>query len=305
MNSEKVCPYCGETIKSVAIKCKYCHSQITEQDVVPSNINTFEKMQSVKSANFETLPNRDVFLKNKDTFFFKNPNRQDLYQFLNSDDAYEFVVSTIPDYFNEDNEQEIGFLDIVKKDDGNFLVQTFFDSKLLSADVSLNSLVDILLNYVNPDWMKRVDVIWVESKLFNFINTNWDKSDTSFFNSFKKFIIYLNQITGKIIAIVLFFLALFILFLQNTEKGSELKQYIFASIKNTSQLPDNHNALIKEWDDANSICRGKPNQDVFCNKRDLIHRKLNSIGWCYGKRNEYGYQMKWHKCTNNSLHYNE
>jgi hypothetical protein len=35
--------------------------------------------------------------------------------------------------------------------------------------------------------------------------------------------------------------------------------------------------------------------------RENIDNLLNKIGYCYGKKGEYGYQMHGHKCGPNSL----
>jgi hypothetical protein len=35
MTDTKICPYCGEEVKAAAIKCKHCHSMLSEEDKVP------------------------------------------------------------------------------------------------------------------------------------------------------------------------------------------------------------------------------------------------------------------------------
>lgn len=32
MTDTKMCPYCGEEVKLEAIKCKHCHSMLSEED---------------------------------------------------------------------------------------------------------------------------------------------------------------------------------------------------------------------------------------------------------------------------------
>jgi hypothetical protein len=64
-------------------------------------------------------------------------------------------------------------------------------------------------------------------------------------------------------------------------------------------------ALIIEWMDANGACRGgypdDPKTEAGCRRREVISNRLDAAGWCYGKEGEFGYQMKWHRCTWNSL----
>lgn len=51
------------------------------------------------------------------------------------------------------------------------------------------------------------------------------------------------------------------------------------------------------------ICRGYSESrisDLACALAPLLEAKADAIGWCYGKKGEYGYQMSWHKCRANS-----
>jgi hypothetical protein len=66
--------------------------------------------------------------------------------------------------------------------------------------------------------------------------------------------------------------------------------------------------LIQRWNDLNSHCRGGSGDDPktleACDERDqVVGRALEDIGWCYGKEDQAGYQMQWHKCEADSLHH--
>jgi hypothetical protein len=67
--------------------------------------------------------------------------------------------------------------------------------------------------------------------------------------------------------------------------------------------------MIRSYDLLNEVCRGSsgdnPSSGAACNARLAIVVSLNSIGWCNGKRNQSAPEMKWHKCTANSLRANE
>lgn len=66
---------------------------------------------------------------------------------------------------------------------------------------------------------------------------------------------------------------------------------------------DAQNILSAE-DTLNGFCRGwrgdKPETQEACIARDKLVAVLKDNGWCYGKKGQAGYQMKWHKCTNDS-----
>ncbi|PDT32296.1 hypothetical protein CO660_00215 [Rhizobium sp. L9] len=63
--------------------------------------------------------------------------------------------------------------------------------------------------------------------------------------------------------------------------------------------------LIKQWYDENDECRGSTEPESAktkraCERRSELDAKLDRVGWCYGHKNEYGYQMQWHACDANS-----
>jgi hypothetical protein len=62
--------------------------------------------------------------------------------------------------------------------------------------------------------------------------------------------------------------------------------------------------LLAQEREANDRCRGGSGNDpqtfAACSTRDALVVKLNKLGWCYGKRNQSGYQMSWHQCDANS-----
>ncbi|SDR33851.1 hypothetical protein [Pseudovibrio sp. Tun.PSC04-5.I4] len=60
-------------------------------------------------------------------------------------------------------------------------------------------------------------------------------------------------------------------------------------------------SVIEQWHEENGACRGgigdEPATEAACIRREILEDKLSLIDWCYGKKNEYGYQHQWHKCT--------
>lgn len=58
--------------------------------------------------------------------------------------------------------------------------------------------------------------------------------------------------------------------------------------------------LISQWNEQNTACRGGSGDSdetlSACGRRDVIDTKLGTVGWCYGREGEYGYQMDWHAC---------
>jgi hypothetical protein len=63
--------------------------------------------------------------------------------------------------------------------------------------------------------------------------------------------------------------------------------------------------LIQMWVAENRNCRGLPGDDprseIGCERRNVLNDALRKQGWCYGKKNEAGYQYDWHRCTRDSL----
>ncbi len=59
----KTCPYCGEEIRAVAIKCRYCHSNLLESDIqkIPETKGN-EQYQSIQSPKHIIMGNYDLNL---------------------------------------------------------------------------------------------------------------------------------------------------------------------------------------------------------------------------------------------------
>ena len=58
--------------------------------------------------------------------------------------------------------------------------------------------------------------------------------------------------------------------------------------------------IIAQWQRQNGTCRGNSGDDPdtmkACDRREVVGAALQSVGWCYGREGEYGYQMDWHRC---------
>lgn len=58
--------------------------------------------------------------------------------------------------------------------------------------------------------------------------------------------------------------------------------------------------LLKEEAGLTDKCRGgsgdAPQTMKACTKRDAVVKKLQGLGWCYGEKDQAGYQMEWHPC---------
>ncbi len=58
--------------------------------------------------------------------------------------------------------------------------------------------------------------------------------------------------------------------------------------------------LIAQWQEQNGACRGGSGDSAdtlaACDRRERITAKLQTVGWCFGREGQYGYQMDWHAC---------
>lgn len=66
-------------------------------------------------------------------------------------------------------------------------------------------------------------------------------------------------------------------------------------------------ADVRKWidrhDGLDGWCRGDPESkatDGACELRALAAAELDRLNWCYGRKNEAGYQKRWHACGSDS-----
>ena len=70
--------------------------------------------------------------------------------------------------------------------------------------------------------------------------------------------------------------------------------------------------LIKQYREPDDYCTGTANEAQLAlarakyhysepnDVRDVIDKKLQAYGWCFGERGQTNSQMKWHRCNANS-----
>ncbi len=82
-----------------------------------------------------------------------------------------------------------------------------------------------------------------------------------------------------------------------------------SGIASSALPPNTSEVLVALWHEANTVCRGSSGDDqkthAACDAREVYGARLDTLGWCYGRRGEYGYQMRWHRCSGRSLRHGE
>jgi hypothetical protein len=80
--------------------------------------------------------------------------------------------------------------------------------------------------------------------------------------------------------------------------------YVASKSRNTP-AHSNEAELIQEWVGQNLACRGGSGDESStweaCGARDVTARRLNELGYCYGKKGQSGAQMQWHRCGPDSI----
>lgn len=75
-------------------------------------------------------------------------------------------------------------------------------------------------------------------------------------------------------------------------------------IEAAAQSRNDPQTMIRLWAEANGACRGgsgnSPATMLACEERDAYSKRLDQLGWCYGRSGEYSYQYAWHRCQANS-----
>ena len=63
------------------------------------------------------------------------------------------------------------------------------------------------------------------------------------------------------------------------------------------------NDVLGRWHEANSLCRGGAGKETmaWCAVRDGLGYVLHIRNLCYGKQNQAGFEMQWHRCGRDSI----
>lgn len=71
-------------------------------------------------------------------------------------------------------------------------------------------------------------------------------------------------------------------------------------VLSTDKLETKPVRILEQWEDQNTACRGGSGNSqttmTACERREEIGAKLKSVGWCFGKEGQAGYEMQWHAC---------
>ena len=61
------------------------------------------------------------------------------------------------------------------------------------------------------------------------------------------------------------------------------------------------NDLLSIYAALNEMCRGwsgdDPHTDQVCSVREKVGVVLKNMGYCYGRQDQAGPEMRWHKCS--------
>lgn len=81
----------------------------------------------------------------------------------------------------------------------------------------------------------------------------------------------------------------------------DFEQAGYVDILFRDQVPADVKALIYEYEELNSTCRGgsgdSPETMAACENRDAFYPKIKKRGWCWGKEGQLGYEQRWGKCS--------
>jgi len=65
--------------------------------------------------------------------------------------------------------------------------------------------------------------------------------------------------------------------------------------------------LLNRYGRLNDACRGGPGDSAktmaACCSRQRVGIRLERLGWCYGKSEQTGADMEWHRCRRDSEHH--